>query len=239
MAICEQVEDPSRRKGIVKREVVRIVTPGTNLDTQALDETKNNYIMCIVYIADRYGVSIADISTGDYFVTELPDGSRLMDEIYKFSPSEIICNEAFYMSGMDLDTMKEKLGITIYSLDSWYFDDAICERILKEHFHAGTIEGLGLADYDCGVIAAGALMQYLVETQKRDLSHISHLTIYAAGKYMLLDSSTRRNLELCETLRDKQKRGSLLWYWIRQKTAMGARTLRKYIEQPLIDKKCN
>lgn len=95
VAICEQVEDPKTAKGIVKREVVRIVTPGTNLDTQALDETKNNYIMCIVYIADRYGVAIADISTGDYFVTELPDSSRLMDEIYKFSPSEIICNEAF------------------------------------------------------------------------------------------------------------------------------------------------
>lgn len=107
---------------------------------------------------------------------------------------------------------------------------------MKEHFHAGTIEGLGLTDYDCGVIAAGALMQYLVETQKRDLSHISHLTIYASGKYMLLDSSTRRNLELCETLRDKQKRGSLLWVLDKTKTAMGARTLRKYIEQPLIDK---
>ena len=97
VAICEQVEDPKQAKGIVKREVVRIVTPGTNLDTQALDETKNNYIMCIVYIADRYGVSIADISTGDYFVTELPDGSRLMDEIYKFSPSEIIWGLQFIL----------------------------------------------------------------------------------------------------------------------------------------------
>ena len=169
-------------------------------------------------------------------VTEIENSEKLFDEIYKFMPSELICNEAFYMSGMDFELLKEKLGITVYSLDSWYFDDAICERILKEHFHAGTIEGLGLADYDCGVIAAGALMQYLVETQKRDLSHISHLTIYAAGKYMLLDSSTRRNLELCETLRDKQKRGSLLWVLDKTKTAMGARTLRKYIEQPLIDK---
>ena len=151
VAICEQVEDPKQAKGIVKREVVRIVTPGTNLDTQALDETKNNYIMCIVYIADRYGVSIADISTGDYFVTELPDGSRLMDEIYKFSPSEIICNEAFYMSGMDLDTMKEKLGITIYSLDSWYFDDELCRRTLKDHFHVGSLEGLGVVIWDKAV----------------------------------------------------------------------------------------
>ena len=236
VAICEQVEDPKQAKGIVKREVVRIVTPGTNLDTQALDETKNNYIMCIVYIADRYGVSIADISTGDYFVTELPDGSRLMDEIYKFSPSEIICNEAFYMSGMDLDTMKEKLGITIYSLDSWYFDDAMCREKLLEHFKVSSFAGLGLEDYDCGVISAGALLTYLLETQKNSLSNLTHLTPYVTGKYMMLDSSTRRNLELCETLREKQKRGSLLWVLDKTKTAMGARTLRKYVEQPLIDK---
>ena len=236
VAICEQMEDPATAKGLVKRDVVRIVTPGTNLDTQALDETKNNYIMCIAYASDHYGVSVADVSTGEYMVTEIENSEKLFDEIYKFMPSELICNEAFYMSGMDSELLKEKLGITVYSLDSWYFDDAICERILKEHFHAGTIEGLGLADYDCGVIAAGALMQYLVETQKRDLSHISHLTIYAAGKYMLLDSSTRRNLELCETLRDKQKRGSLLWVLDKTKTAMGARTLRSYVEQPLIDR---
>ena len=199
VAICEQVEDPKTAKGIVKREVVRIVTPGTNLDTQALDETKNNYIMCIVYIADRYGVAIADISTGDYFVTELPDSSRLMDEIYKFSPSEIICNEAFYMSGMDLDAMRDKLGITIYSLDSWYFDDAVCKDKLLEHFKVKNFAGLGLADYDCGIISAGALLIYLFETQKNSLSNLTHITPYITGKYMLIDSSTRRNLELCET----------------------------------------
>ena len=236
VAICEQVEDPKTAKGIVKREVVRIVTPGTNLDTQALDETKNNYIMCIVYIADRYGVAIADISTGDYFVTELPDSSRLMDEIYKFSPSEIICNEAFYMSGMDLDAMRDKLGITIYSLDSWYFDDAVCKDKLLEHFKVKNFAGLGLADYDCGIISAGALLIYLFETQKNSLSNLTHITPYVTGKYMLIDSSTRRNLELCETLREKQKRGSLLWVLDKTRTAMGARTLRKNVEQPLIDK---
>ena len=236
VAICEQVEDPKTAKGIVKREVVRIVTPGTNLDTQALDETKNNYIMCIVYIADRYGVAIADISTGDYFVTELPDSSRLMDEIYKFSPSEIICNEAFYMSGMDLNAMRDKLGITIYSLDSWYFDDAVCKDKLLEHFKVKNFAGLGLADYDCGIISAGALLIYLFETQKNSLSNLTHITPYITGKYMLIDSSTRRNLELCETLREKQKRGSLLWVLDKTRTAMGARTLRKNVEQPLIDK---
>lgn len=236
VAICEQVEDPKTTKGIVKREVVRIVTPGTNLDTQALDETKNNYIMCIVYIADRYGVSVADISTGDYFLTEIPDSAKLLDEIYRFSPSEIICNEAFYMSGVDMDGMKDRLGITIYSLESWYFDDEVCRKKLLEHFEVSSFAGLGLADYDCGIISAGALLQYLLETQKNSLSNLTHITPYAAGKFMMIDSSTRRNLELCETLREKQKRGSLLWVLDKTKTAMGARTLRKYVEQPLIDK---
>ena len=236
VAICEQMEDPSTAKGLVKREVVRIVTPGTNLDTQALDETRNNYIMCVVYIADRYGLSVADVTTGDYFVTELDTSEKLFDEIYKFMPSELICNEAFYMSGMDMDLLKERLGITIYALDAWYFDDALCQRTLKEHFRVSSMESLGLGDYDCGVIGAGALLTYLKETQKTELSHMTKLTGYAAGKYMMLDSSTRRNLELCETLREKQKRGSLLWVLDKTKTAMGARTLRKYIEQPLIDK---
>ena len=236
VAICEQMEDPALAKGIVRREVVRIVTPGTNLDMQALDESKNNYIMCVVYIADRFGMSVADVTTGEYLVTEIESSEKLFDEIYKFMPSELVCNEAFYMSGMDLDDMRDRLGITIYSLDSWYFDDSICTRTLKEHFHAGTMEGLGLADYDCGVIASGALLIYLKETQKTSLAHMSKLTPYTTGRYMLLDSSTRRNLELCETLREKQKRGSLLWVLDKTKTAMGARTLRKYIEQPLINR---
>ena len=237
VAICEQTEDPKQAKGIVKREVVRIVTPGTNVDAQALDETKNNYIMCIVYIADRYGISVADISTGEYSVTELPDSARLMDEISRFVPAEIICNEAFYMSGMDLDGLKDRLGITIYSLESWYFDDSLCREKLLEHFHVSGFGGLGLEDYDCGIISAGALLQYLLETQKNSLSNLTHITPYVTGKYMLLDSATRRNLELCETLREKQKRGSLLWVLDKTKTAMGARMLRKCVEQPLIDKK--
>ena len=216
---------------------MRIVTPGTNVDAQALDETKNNYIMCIVYIADRYGISVADISTGEYLVTELPDSARLMDEISRFVPAEIICNEAFYMSGMDLDGLKDRLGITIYSLESWYFDDSLCREKLLEHFHVSGFGGLGLEDYDCGIISAGALLQYLLETQKNSLSNLTHITPYVTGKYMLLDSATRRNLELCETLREKQKRGSLLWVLDKTKTAMGARMLRKCVEQPLIDKK--
>ena len=132
--------------------------------------------------------------------------------------------------------MKDRLGITIYSLESWYFDDEVCRKKLLEHFEVSSFAGLGLADYDCGIISAGALLQYLLETQKNLLSNLTHITPYAAGKFMMIDSSTRRNLELCETLREKQKRGSLLWVLDKTKTAMGARTLRKYVEQPLIDK---
>lgn len=236
VAICEQVEDPKTAKGIVKREVIRVVTPGTNLDTQGLDETKNNYIMCIVYMADRYGLSVADVTTGEYLVTELDSQTKLMDELYKFMPSEIVCNEAFYMSGLDLDDLKNRLHMAIYSLETWYFDDALCRETLQEHFKVASLEGIGLSEYECGMIASGALLKYLEETQKNSLSHMSRLTRYATGNYMVLDSATRRNLELVETLREKQKRGSLLWVLDKTKTAMGARTLRKYVEQPLIDK---
>ena len=236
VAICEQVEDPKLAKGIVKREVVRIVTPGTNLNTQALDASKNNYIMCIVYMDDQYGLAVADVTTGDYFVTELDSARKLMDEIAKYAPSEIVCNESLYVSGIDLGDLKERLGITIYPLDSWYFDDNSCEKVLKEHFKVASLEALGIGDYNSGAIGAGALLQYLYDTQKNSLSHLTGITGYTTGKYMLLDSSSRRNLELCETLREKQKRGSLLWVLDKTKTAMGARTLRSYIEQPLIDK---
>ena len=236
VAICEQMEDAQFAKGLVKREVIRIITPGTNLDTYALDETRNNYLMSIVYIENRYGISIADVTTGDYFVTEVDSERKLLDEISKYSPSEIICNESFYMSGVDLDDLKHRLGITIYSLDAWYFGDELAVSTLLDHFQVAGLGGLGLEDYDCGVIAAGALLKYLYETQKTSLAHMSKITPYSTNKFMVIDSSTRRNLELSETLREKQKRGSLLWVLDKTKTAMGARMLRSYIEQPLIEK---
>ena len=236
VAICEQVEDPKLTKGIVKREVVRIVTPGTNLNTQALDASRNNYLMCIVYLGDHFGLSVADVTTGDYFVTELESERKLFDEIAKYEPSEIICNEALLVSGVNLEDLKNRLGIAIYALDAWYFDDQSCIKTLKEHFQVASLEALGVTDFGSGMIAAGGLLQYLYETQKNSLSHLSNLTAYTTGKYMLLDSSSRRNLELCETLREKQKRGSLLWVLDKTKTAMGARTLRSFVEQPLIDK---
>ncbi|PWJ79060.1 UNVERIFIED_CONTAM: DNA mismatch repair protein MutS [Murimonas intestini] len=236
VAICEQVEDPKMAKGLVKREVVRIVTPGTNLNTQALDATKNNYLMCVVCVENQYGLSIADITTGDFFVTEVDTDRKLMDEITKFSPSEIICNDSFYVSSIDIEDLKNRLGIAVYSLEAWYFDDDLCKRALKDHFEVKSLEGLGISDYNCGVIASGAMLQYLTETQKTSLANLTHLTPYATGRYMIIDSSTRRNLELCETLREKQKRGSLLWVLDKTKTAMGARMLRSFIEQPLIDR---
>lgn len=236
VAICEQVEDPKQAKGIVKREVIRIVTPGTNLNTQALDETKNNYLMSIVYLGEKIGVSIADFSTGDYFVTELSSGSELIDEINKFVPSEIITNEYFSMSGIDLTAVNDKLGITMSTLDSWYFDEDTCIKKLLTHFKVSVLDGLGLKDYTTGTIAAGALLLYLYEMQKGSVDHITSIVPYTTGKYMLIDSSSRRNLELVETMREKQKKGSLLWVLDKTKTAMGARALRSMIEQPLINK---
>ena len=235
VAICEQMEDPKEAKGMVRREVIRVVTPGTNLNTQALDETKNNYIMAVVYLSNRFGIAIADVTTGDFMVTEVDKIRTLLDEVYKFSPAEIICNEAFCMSGVDLDEIKNRLNISLYPLESWYFDDDLCVRTLKEHFHVGTLEGLGLKDYECATIGAGALLTYLLETQKNSLEHMRAITPYITDRFMVIDSSSRRNLELTEALREKVKRGSLLWVLDKTKTAMGARMLRSFIEQPLID----
>ena len=237
VAICEQMEDPKQAKGIVKREVIRIVTPGTNIDMQSLDETKNNYIMSIVYLADRYGIATADVTTGDFYVTEVDSERKLIDEMNRFAPSEIICNEAFYMSGVDINDMKERLSIAVTALDAWYFGDALAKETLLSHFKVKNLQAIGLEDYDCGVISAGSLLKYLMDTQKNSLEHILEIHPYSIGKYMIIDSSSRRNLELVETLREKQERGSLLWVLDKTKTAMGARLLRSYVEQPLIEKK--
>ena len=236
VAICEQVEDPKLAKGIVKREVIRIVTPGTNLNVQAMDESRNNYIFCIAYFPGKTGISMADVTTGDYYLTEVDDIRKLQDEIHKYEPSEIVCNEQFLVSGYDIEDLKNRLGITVYSLAAHYFDDDSCRKNLMKHFRVNSLAGLGIEDFPTGTIAAGALLKYLYETQKTSLAHFTHLYPYLISKYMLLDSATRRNLELTETLREKQKKGSLLGVLDRTKTAMGGRLLRKYIEQPLIDK---
>lgn len=237
VAICEQVEDAKHAKGIVKREVVRIVSPGTNLNVQGLDKTKNNYLMAIVHTTNAYGLAIVDVTTGDFHVTEVDDNRKLMDEVYKWAPSEIICNDTFLVSEVDIDALQNLNHLMLSPLEPWYFDDDLCLRALKEHFNLGTIEGLGLNDMTIGVIAAGSIMQFLQETQKSSLSHITKLRPYTYENYMLLDSSTIRNLELTQTLREKKKKGSLLWVLDKTNTAMGARRLRSSIEQPLTDEK--
>ena len=236
VAIGEQVEDPKMARGLVKREVIRVVTPGTNFNVSALDESKNNYLMCIIYVDNMYGISVCDITTGDFYVTEVNSKRTLLDEINKFMPSEIICNQAFSVSGIDLQDIKQRLNISVFSLDAWYFDDENAKKALLEHFKIHRLDGLGLGDFETGSVSAGALMQYLTETQKDALVQLTTITPYVTGKYMILDTSTRRNLELTETLREKNKKGSLLWILDKTKTAMGARLLRSFLEQPLIDK---
>ena len=235
VAICEQVEDPKLAKGIVKREVIRVVTPGTNVSPESLDESTNSYIMSIVHLQNKIGISFADISTGDFFVTEVEDNKKLLDEINKIMPKEIICNDAFLVSSVDTEDIKNRLKICINALGPWYFEEDNCKNILLKHFRCLDITALGIEDFASGIIASGALLTYLYETQKVSLSQLTHISPYICSKYMLLDSSTRRNLELTYTLREKQKRGTLLWVLDKTKTAMGARTLRGYIEQPLID----
>ena len=236
-AICEQVEDPRTAKGMVKREVIRIVTPGTNLDMDSIEEGKNNFIFCILYSRQgKSGISVADVTTGEFYMTETEGDRKVYDEIVRYSPSEIICNESFMLSGLDLTDLQERLGIIINTLSAHYFDENAAEKVISEHFHVSSLIALGMDDKRAGSTAAGALLKYLYDTQKNSLSNITGINVYVSGKYMLLDSSTRRNLELTETMREKKKRGSLLWVLDRTGTAMGARKLHQMIEQPLVDR---
>jgi DNA mismatch repair protein MutS len=203
---------------------------------ESLEDTKNNYLMCISYSGSSYGVAVTDVSTGVFLTTFLSDGDKVIDEINKFEPSEIIYQEAFGFSGTDIDALCEKLHITTGVAPAHYFDYGCCIDVLKRQFHVSSIEGLGLKDYEDCTIAAGALLQYIFDTQMTALNQINTIRLYFVNQYMLIDSATRRNLELCETLRDKQKKGSLLWVLDKTKTAMGARKLREYVEQPLLRK---
>lgn len=250
VAICEQVEDPKLAKGLVKREVIRIVTPGTNMSAQILDEKKNNYIMSIYIDMDTLekggalkksaynyiGMAVADITTGEFYTCELPDSDKLQDEIFKYHPAEIIGNEALLLQPLDFTYLRERAHISITSLPAHYFDREMAAKQVISHFHVSSLDGLGLKDMACASVASGAMLTYLHETQKNSLEHMRTLHIYAVDDFMLLDSATRRNLELTETLRDKTKRGSLLWVLDKTKTAMGARMLRSFVEQPLVNK---
>ncbi len=235
VAIGEQVEDPKLAKGLVKREVIRIVTPGTNLSSESLEESKNNYLMCISYIGKNYGISVTDLSTGVFKTCQIQQAEKVVDEINKFQPSEVL-----YQAGVEqveeIHAVCERLQVSHTEAPDYYFNLETDEETLKRQFHINSIEGLGLKDSPACVASCGALMQYLHETQMSSLSHINHIETYSVDSFMILDSATRRNLELTETLRDKQKRGSLLWVLDKTKTAMGARKLREFVEQPLLYK---
>ncbi len=235
VAIAEQLEDPKLAKGIVKRDVIRVVTPGTMTGSNDLDELKNNYLCSLAYIGGKFGICMTDISTGDFRVTETDTVRTLYDELQKFRPVEILFNKELEMSGADMDFIRDSFSATVNVLDDNYYSEQSAENLITEHFKLATIDGLGLTDYASGKLAAGAALRYLYDTQKHNCSNITELIVYQSGEFMVIDSSTRRNLELTETMRNKEHRGTLLWVLDKTGTAMGARLLRSYIEQPLVD----
>ena len=166
VAICEQIEDPKTARGMVKRAVIRVVTPGTNLDMESLEEGRNNYIFCIHYDGGSAGIAAADISTGEFLTTELSSDQKIWDEIIRYAPSEIICNEAFLMSGLDLAELRNRQHIAINPLDAHYFDDASAAKLLLRHFRVSSLIALGIDDRKKAALASGALLQYLYDTQK-------------------------------------------------------------------------
>ena len=236
VAICEQVEDPKHAKGIVKREVVRVITPGTTLDHTILDATRNNYILSIFSNSSGYGIAVCDITTGEFQTTEffsVQAAAKILDETARFSPAELICNDFFLASPL-AEEIEQRFHLFLNDIDSRMFEYQTAKDTLQRHFGVNSLEGYGLQKKQHAVCASGALMWYLNETQKNDLSHISKLKYYTTGDFMLLDISSRRNLELTETMREKSKKGSLLSVLDQTKTAMGARLLRKWVEQPLL-----
>ena len=238
IAICEQVEDPKAAKGLVKRDVVRVITPGTVVDNTVLDETKNNYILSVFSSNSGYGIAVCDVTTGEFQTTEFGSvqaAAKILDETARFSPAELICNTEFLSSPLAKE-MEQRFHLYLNDIDSRMYDYNTAKDALLKHFKVKTLDGYGLKKKLLAVAASGALMWYLNETQKNDLSHISSLKYYTTGDFMLLDVSSRRNLELTETMREKNKKGSLLSVVDKTQTAMGARLLRKWVEQPLLSK---
>lgn len=235
VAICEQIEDPALAKGIVKRDVVRIITPGTVVDSSMLDDRKNNYLMAIYKNSCYFGVSVVDVSTGEFLSTQITWGNtvgKLIDEIAKFSPSEIIVNSEFFNDKTLINNIQKKFSAYISEFNDEYFDLKFAYKKL-----AGRFKECRLLDEESNLSlnSSGALLEYLEQTQKVNLNHIQKLDTYNIEQFMVLDISTRRNLELTETLREKSKKGTLLWVLDRTMTSMGGRMIRKWIEQPLIN----
>ncbi|MCC8014127.1 MAG: DNA mismatch repair protein MutS [Eubacterium sp.] len=234
VAICEQTENPKNASGsLVKRDVIRVVTQGTVIDDKALDEGKNNYIMCLYFASEGTGLAVCDVTTGEFLTTEFKgeNDGKIIDEIAKFSPSQIIVNSE---NGLT-ESIKGIFGLKCEVFYEWAFEKDGAELKICSHFRILGLSGLGLEGKKHSVSACGALLQYLTETQKNKLSNIRSIKNYSDNNYMVLDISSRKNLELTSSLRDGGKKGSLLWVLDKTKTAVGARLLRRWLEQPLID----
>lgn len=236
VAIGEQVEDPKLVKGLVKREVVRVVTPGTNITEQALKSDEHHNLVSIYQNIAHYGIATVDISTGDFQVTQVEGYQKVIDELAKLGPKEIIFNKKASENRLLMDEVALRLSCYHSTLEDWYFDIERSKTNIEEQISVMSLASLGFSDKIEAVIASGSLIAYLKETQKSRLNHLTHIRYYETDAYMLIDLSTRRNLELTETMREKARKGSLLWVLDKTKTAMGARRLRQIIEQPLIGK---
>ncbi len=234
VAICEQMEDPSETKGIVKREVVREITPGTVVEASLLNETKNNYLCSLYFDRNKVGISFADISTGEMCATSVEnDPSRILNELGTYAPKEIITNLDSQNGAYIYNFAKEKLGALVEFDMQAYYEHKKCTGRVLEQFG---VEFLDKYSQDTSIVlTTGAILEYIIKTQKTDISYISSPNVYGEGQYLEMDLNTRRNLELCESMRNKEKRGSLYWVLDKTKTSMGARMLRSYIEHPLLD----
>ena len=241
VAICEQLEDPKKAKGIVKRDVIRVVTPGTVMEANLLDDRKNNYIMCIYKNGIYFGVTVCDITTGDFRTTEIKETNNfaiVLDEISKYSPAELVVNPMMYDCPEEIAKIKERFDIYITRLEEGKFTDDY--EKLQSKYKIVDDEGdlfETLENNMLSVSATNALLTYLLETQKNSLDHINKLIVYSTTKYMSLDINARRNLEITEKLRDKSKKGTLLWVLDKSATSMGGRLLRRWLNNPLINAK--
>ena len=234
VAICEQMEDPAQAKGIVERDITRIVTPGTVTESCMLEERKNNYIGCIYGQENRYGLAFCDLSTGAFFATVCADASSAASELGRFAPTEVLRGGENVKDPVLEDALKNRLSCCIDEAADGQFDLTSCEELLEKHFEQSLAQ-LGLTGLSCAVMASGTLLDLLLTLQKNDLKHIRQLQYYTTGRFMELDLDARRNLELTETMREKKKKGSLLWVLDNTHTAMGGRMLRTWLEQPLMD----
>ncbi|MDO5400515.1 MAG: DNA mismatch repair protein MutS [Eubacteriales bacterium] len=234
VAVCEQMTDPALSKGLVEREITRIVTPGTVTESCMLDENKNNYIGCIYGESGRFGLAFCDVSTGAFFATICSDPQSVASELGRFSPSEVIRWGANVDCEAIDDTLFRRLSCCVNEGQPQQFQLEQAEQLLEAHFGQSLGE-LGLGGVPAAAIASGALLQNLLWVQKNDLAHIRELQFYTTGRFMELDLDARRNLELTETMRSKEKRGTLLWVLDRTHTAMGGRLLRSWLEKPLLD----